>query len=188
LLYFLGMNLQQQPSPAPALPAHVAPSSMFTAAMPISQVAPGNGYHGPPTSTMEHGGMNLNTTTGFTMVGWLASSPPRRPWRTGLHLTSMSAWLPRSRRRCVYGGCHSFVAWSLTYLVGHCSCCPCVILSQTSWSVLRWGRRHGDGRRVHVRLAGTDRLWRGRSTSSSSALLLPEDIKGLLPHNKTKKM
>jgi hypothetical protein len=49
---------------------------MFTAAMPISQVAPGNGYHGPPTSTMEHGGMNLNTTTGFTMVGWLASSPP----------------------------------------------------------------------------------------------------------------
>jgi hypothetical protein len=25
---------------------------------------------------MEHGGMNLNTTTGFTMVGWPASSPP----------------------------------------------------------------------------------------------------------------
>jgi hypothetical protein len=25
---------------------------------------------------MEHGGMNLNTTTGITMVGWPASWPP----------------------------------------------------------------------------------------------------------------
>jgi hypothetical protein len=99
----------------------------------------------------------------------LAGLQARRPWRTRLHLTSTSSWLPISRRRCVYGGCHSFVAWSLTYLVGHCSCCPCVILSQTSWSVLGWGRRHGEGRRVHGCLADTDRRRRGRSTSSSSA-------------------
>jgi hypothetical protein len=66
---------------------------MFTAAMPISQAAPGNGYHGPPTSTtspqphatMEHGMMNLNTTTGFTMVGWPASSPPM-PHRTSPYI------------------------------------------------------------------------------------------------------
>ncbi|CAL4989657.1 unnamed protein product [Urochloa decumbens] len=77
------MTLQQQAPPAPALPAPVAPSSLFTAAMPISQAAPGNGYHGPPASaaapqphaTVEPGSMNLNTT-GFTMVGWPASSPP----------------------------------------------------------------------------------------------------------------
>lgn len=77
------MNLQQQASPAPALPAPVVPPPLLTAAMPISQAAPGNGYHGPPASaaspqphaTVEHGAMNLNTT-GFTMVGWPASSPP----------------------------------------------------------------------------------------------------------------
>ncbi|CAN6335533.1 unnamed protein product [Urochloa humidicola] len=78
------MSLQQQAPPAPALPAPVAPSPMLTAAMPISQAAPGNGYHGSPASAAspqphaiaEHGPpMNLNTT-GFTMVGWPASSPP----------------------------------------------------------------------------------------------------------------
>ncbi|CAO2147635.1 unnamed protein product [Urochloa humidicola] len=78
-------SLQQQAPPAPALPAPVAPSPLFTAAMPISQAAPGNGYHGPPASAAspqqphaiaEHGPpMNLNAT-GFTMVGWPASSPP----------------------------------------------------------------------------------------------------------------
>jgi hypothetical protein len=57
---------------------------MFTATMPISHAAPSNGYHGSPASaaspqthaTMEHGGMNPNTTMGFTMVGWPASLPP----------------------------------------------------------------------------------------------------------------
>ncbi|OEL34333.1 hypothetical protein BAE44_0004648 [Dichanthelium oligosanthes] len=52
--------------------------------MPISQAAPGNGFHALPPSTTpphphassEHSAMNLNTTTGFTMVGWPASSPP----------------------------------------------------------------------------------------------------------------
>ncbi|WVZ54452.1 hypothetical protein U9M48_005240 [Paspalum notatum var. saurae] len=76
---------QQQPSGAPALPAPmaVAPPPVLTAATPISQAAPGNGFHAPPPSatppqphaTMEHGAMNLNST-GFTMVGWPASSPP----------------------------------------------------------------------------------------------------------------
>ncbi|CAN6362248.1 unnamed protein product [Urochloa humidicola] len=78
------MSLQQQAPPAPALPAPVAPSPMLTAAMPISQAAPGNGYHGSPASAAspqphaiaEHGPpMNLNAT-GFTMVGWPANSPP----------------------------------------------------------------------------------------------------------------
>ncbi|CAO2143270.1 unnamed protein product [Urochloa humidicola] len=78
-------SLQQQAPIAPALPAPGAPSPLFTAAMPISQAAPGNGYHGLPASgaspqqphaTAEHGQpMNLNAT-GFTMVGWPASSPP----------------------------------------------------------------------------------------------------------------
>jgi hypothetical protein len=84
------MNLQHQASPAPALPAPVAPPPppppppLFTSAMPISQAAPGNGYHGrPPASaaspqphaTVEHVAVNLNAT-GFAMVGWPASSPP----------------------------------------------------------------------------------------------------------------
>ncbi|KAL6870674.1 hypothetical protein ACP4OV_014522 [Aristida adscensionis] len=84
---------QQQPSAVPALPAPMAPPPVLTAATPISQAAPGNGCHAPPSSTprpqghagaeQQHsasGGMNLNTTTtttttGFTMVGWPASSP-----------------------------------------------------------------------------------------------------------------
>ncbi|KAF8664697.1 hypothetical protein HU200_054414 [Digitaria exilis] len=77
-------NLQQQPSATPALPAPTAPSPIFTAAMPISQAAPGNGFHAPPPpsaapphlhATAEHGAMNLNTM-GFTMVGWPGSSQP----------------------------------------------------------------------------------------------------------------
>ncbi|CAD6270602.1 unnamed protein product [Miscanthus lutarioriparius] len=84
------MSLQQQQPPAvpalPAPPAPVAPPPVLTAAMPISQAGPGNGFHAPPPSaapppqphgSTEHGTMNLNTTTGgFTMVGWPASSPP----------------------------------------------------------------------------------------------------------------
>ncbi|OEL29457.1 hypothetical protein BAE44_0009524 [Dichanthelium oligosanthes] len=82
------MNLQHQPSPAPApaLPSPMAPPPVLTAAMPISQAAPGNGFHAPPGSAVppqpharvEHStmNMNLNATTGFTMVGWPASSPP----------------------------------------------------------------------------------------------------------------
>uniref|UniRef100_A0A0E0MCG3 AT-hook motif nuclear-localized protein n=1 Tax=Oryza punctata TaxID=4537 RepID=A0A0E0MCG3_ORYPU len=85
------MGLQQQPSAAPALPAPMAPSPVLTAAMPISQAAPGtNGCHAPQVSSMhpqahtgvmEHsatasGAMNLNSSssTGFTMVGWPVSS------------------------------------------------------------------------------------------------------------------
>ncbi|KAL6642249.1 hypothetical protein ACP70R_020430 [Stipagrostis hirtigluma subsp. patula] len=83
------MGLQQQPSAAPPLPAPMAPPSVLTAAMPISQATPGNGCHAPPSSaalqqghaTVEHhsasSGMNLNaTSTGFTMVGWPATSQP----------------------------------------------------------------------------------------------------------------
>ncbi|EES15662.1 AT-hook motif nuclear-localized protein 7 [Sorghum bicolor] len=84
------MTLQQQqqqppafPAP-PAPPAPVAPPPVLTAAMPISQAGFGNGFHAPPPSVVppqphastEHGAMNLNSTTGFTMVGWPASSPP----------------------------------------------------------------------------------------------------------------
>nr|CAB3459364.1 unnamed protein product [Digitaria exilis] len=77
------MSLQQQASPTPALPAPVALPPVLTAVMPISQAAPGNGYHAAPASAAhpqhhaapEHGAMNLNTT-GFTMVGWPASSQP----------------------------------------------------------------------------------------------------------------
>ncbi|XP_062196958.1 AT-hook motif nuclear-localized protein 7-like [Phragmites australis] len=73
----------QQPSAAPALPAPMVPPPVLTAAMPISQAAPGNGCHAPPASAtpqQAHAnayhiatGTNLNTT-GFTMVGWPASS------------------------------------------------------------------------------------------------------------------
>ncbi|KAJ1264722.1 hypothetical protein BS78_08G022600 [Paspalum vaginatum] len=73
---------QQQQSAVPALPAPVAPPPVLTAAMPISQAAPGNGFHAPPSAappqphaTAEHSHMNLNSG-GFTMVGWPASSPP----------------------------------------------------------------------------------------------------------------
>ncbi|KAG8089079.1 hypothetical protein GUJ93_ZPchr0011g28797 [Zizania palustris] len=79
------MGLQQHPSAVPALPAPMVP--VHTAAMPISQAAPGNnGRHAPPqqVSSMhpqahagvaEHGAtgstMSLNSIpTGFTMVGW----------------------------------------------------------------------------------------------------------------------
>jgi hypothetical protein len=85
------MGLQQQPSAAPALPPPMAPPPVLTAAMPISQAAPGtNGCHAPQVSSMhpqahtgvmEHsatasGAMNLNSSssTGFTMVGWPVSS------------------------------------------------------------------------------------------------------------------
>ncbi|KAL5203970.1 hypothetical protein ABZP36_008841 [Zizania latifolia] len=83
------MGLQQQPSAAPALSAPMAPPPVLTAAMPISQAAPGNnGCHVPQVSSMhpqahtggtEHratsGAMNLNSSsTGFTMVGWPVSS------------------------------------------------------------------------------------------------------------------
>ncbi|PUZ43702.1 hypothetical protein GQ55_8G029400 [Panicum hallii var. hallii] len=79
------MSLQQQASATPALPAPTAPPPVLTAAMPISQAAPGNGFHAPPPSAApppqphasaeEHGTMNLNAT-GFTTVGWPASSQP----------------------------------------------------------------------------------------------------------------
>ncbi|KAL6595491.1 hypothetical protein ACP70R_047831 [Stipagrostis hirtigluma subsp. patula] len=82
------MGLQQQPPSAPALPAPTPPPPVLTAAMPISQASPGNGCHAPPPSAAppqphaaaEHSatGMNLNTT-GFTMVGWPASSPSMAP-------------------------------------------------------------------------------------------------------------
>ncbi|CAD6268497.1 unnamed protein product [Miscanthus lutarioriparius] len=83
----MSLQPQQQPPAVPALPAPpapVAPPPVLTAAMPISQAGPGNGFHAPPPSatppqphgSTEHGAMNLNTTTGFTMVGWPASSPP----------------------------------------------------------------------------------------------------------------
>ncbi|XP_062181822.1 AT-hook motif nuclear-localized protein 7-like [Phragmites australis] len=76
------MSLQHQPYAAPALPAPMVPPPVLTAAMPISQAAPGNGCHAPPVSAApeqahasveQHNatsGMNLNTTTDFTMVGW----------------------------------------------------------------------------------------------------------------------
>ncbi|KAK3139321.1 hypothetical protein QOZ80_5AG0381330 [Eleusine coracana subsp. coracana] len=79
------MSLQQQPSPLPALPAPMAPPQVLTAAMPISQAAPGNGFHAPPPppaapqqvghASADQGrtGMNLNNA-GFTMVGWPPSS------------------------------------------------------------------------------------------------------------------
>ncbi|XP_039775887.1 AT-hook motif nuclear-localized protein 7-like isoform X2 [Panicum virgatum] len=79
------MSLQQQASAIPALPAPPVPPPVLTAATPISQASPGNGFHAPPpsaamppqphASTEEHGAMNLNAT-GFTMVGWPASSQP----------------------------------------------------------------------------------------------------------------
>ncbi|CAD6254820.1 unnamed protein product [Miscanthus lutarioriparius] len=72
------MSMQQQPSPVPALPAPVVPPPVLTAATPISQAAPGNGFHAPPPSATppqpHANAMNLNST-GFTMVGWPASSP-----------------------------------------------------------------------------------------------------------------
>jgi hypothetical protein len=66
------MNLQPQPSPA----------SVLTAAMPISQASPGNGFHAarPPSqqarASADHGrtGMNLNAAAGFTMAGWPPNS------------------------------------------------------------------------------------------------------------------
>nr|CBX25315.1 hypothetical_protein [Oryza brachyantha] len=86
------MGLQQQPSATPALPAQMAPPPVLTAAMPISQAAPGtNGCHAPQVSSthrqahtgVEHSAttgvaMNLNSSssTGFTMVGWPVSSQP----------------------------------------------------------------------------------------------------------------
>ncbi|CAM0950268.1 unnamed protein product [Alopecurus aequalis] len=84
------MGLQQPPSAVPVLQAPVAPPPVLTAAMPISQAAPGNGRHAPPVPAaplqahpnMEHaatsGTMNLNSSsTGFTMVGWpISSSQP----------------------------------------------------------------------------------------------------------------
>ncbi|KAL6640787.1 hypothetical protein ACP70R_021910 [Stipagrostis hirtigluma subsp. patula] len=82
------MGLQQQPPAGPALPAPTPPPPVLTAAMPISQASPGNGCHAPPPSAAppqphaaaEHSatGMNLNST-GFTMVGWPASSPSMAP-------------------------------------------------------------------------------------------------------------
>ncbi|XP_008676701.1 uncharacterized isoform X2 [Zea mays] len=79
----------QQPSPVPALPAPVAPPPpVLTAATPISQAGPGNGFHAPPpphsaAPPQPHANaMNLNaTTTGFTMVGWPASSPQPMAYR-----------------------------------------------------------------------------------------------------------
>jgi hypothetical protein len=77
------MNLQPQPSPASAQPAAPMPRPrVLTAAMPISQASPGNGFHAPrPPSqparaSADHGrtGMNLNTAAGFTMVGWPPNS------------------------------------------------------------------------------------------------------------------
>lgn len=78
------MGLQQPSAP---LPATAAPPPVLTAAMPISQAAPGNDHHAPPVPAaplqarpnMEHaattGTMNLNSSsTGFTMVGWPVSS------------------------------------------------------------------------------------------------------------------
>ncbi|XP_066341052.1 AT-hook motif nuclear-localized protein 7-like [Miscanthus floridulus] len=78
------MSMQQQPSPVPpALPAPVAPPPVLTAATPISQAGPGNGFHAPPPSAappQPHANtMNLNT--GFTMVGWPASSPQPLAYR-----------------------------------------------------------------------------------------------------------
>ncbi|XP_040385622.1 AT-hook motif nuclear-localized protein 7 [Oryza brachyantha] len=89
------MGLHQQPSAAPALPAPMAPPAVLTAAMPISQAAPGNnGCHSPQVSSMptqshagvEHswaasGAMNLNissSSTGFSMAGWPRSSQSMR--------------------------------------------------------------------------------------------------------------
>ncbi|KAE8784752.1 AT-hook motif nuclear-localized protein 7-like [Hordeum vulgare] len=85
------MGLQPPPSAVPALPLPEAdaPPPVLTAAMPISQAAPGNGRHGPPVpmaplqvhANVEHtattGPMNLNSSsTGFTMVGWPVSAQP----------------------------------------------------------------------------------------------------------------
>uniref|UniRef100_A0A0D9XWW8 AT-hook motif nuclear-localized protein n=1 Tax=Leersia perrieri TaxID=77586 RepID=A0A0D9XWW8_9ORYZ len=86
------MGLHPQPSPAPALPAPMPPPG-FTAAMPISQVAPGNNgcyssqvsassmpqqvHAGVEHSSAASGAINLNSSsfsTGFSMVGWPASS------------------------------------------------------------------------------------------------------------------
>jgi hypothetical protein len=81
------MNLQQLPSPAlaQAPPTAMAPPPVLTAAMPISQAAPGNGFHAPPPppsaaphqahASAGHGttSMNLNTS-GFAMIGWPPSS------------------------------------------------------------------------------------------------------------------
>ena len=123
------MNLQQQAS-APALPAPVAPPPVLTAAMPISHAAPGNGFHAPPASAMppqphanaEHGAMNLNTT-GFTMVGWPASSQPVA------HRASPSPDINVS----LTPQAQSSLFWSphccLTHFVGHGTCCPCVTLA-----------------------------------------------------------
>jgi len=79
------MSMQQQPSPvSPALPALVAPPPVLTTATPISQAGPGNGFHAPPPSATppqpHASAMNLNST-GFTMVGWPASSPQPLAYR-----------------------------------------------------------------------------------------------------------
>uniref|UniRef100_A0ACD5Y4Q4 Uncharacterized protein n=1 Tax=Avena sativa TaxID=4498 RepID=A0ACD5Y4Q4_AVESA len=72
-----------QPSAVPAQPAAAAPPPVLTAAMPISQAAPGNDRHAPPVpvaplqarGNMDHGAMNLNSSSsGFTMVGWPVNS------------------------------------------------------------------------------------------------------------------
>uniref|UniRef100_A0A0E0MJL9 AT-hook motif nuclear-localized protein n=1 Tax=Oryza punctata TaxID=4537 RepID=A0A0E0MJL9_ORYPU len=85
------MALHPQPSAAPAFPAPMAPPPpVLTAAMPISQAAPGNnGCRSPQVSIscmppqaqagveQSSGAMNLNnssSSTGFAMVGWPAAA------------------------------------------------------------------------------------------------------------------
>uniref|UniRef100_A0A0D3HRF5 AT-hook motif nuclear-localized protein n=1 Tax=Oryza barthii TaxID=65489 RepID=A0A0D3HRF5_9ORYZ len=86
------MGLHPQPSAAPAFPAPMAPHPppVLTAAMPISQAAPGNnGCRSPQVSIssmppqahagveQSRGAMNLNSSsssTGFAMVGWPAAA------------------------------------------------------------------------------------------------------------------
>uniref|UniRef100_A0A0E0J6P5 AT-hook motif nuclear-localized protein n=1 Tax=Oryza nivara TaxID=4536 RepID=A0A0E0J6P5_ORYNI len=87
------MGLHPQPSAAPAFPAPMAPlhpPPVLTAAMPISQAAPGNnGCRSPQVSIssmppqahagveQSRGAMNLNSSsssTGFAMVGWPAAA------------------------------------------------------------------------------------------------------------------
>lgn len=81
--------MHPQPSAVPTPPEADAPPPVLTAAMPISQAAPGNGRHGPPVpmaplqvhANVEHtattGPMNLNSSSaGFTMVGWPVGAQP----------------------------------------------------------------------------------------------------------------
>jgi hypothetical protein len=77
----MSLQQQQQPSPAPPQPAPMAPPSVLTVAMPISQASPINGFHAPPPpsgapqqahTSADHSttGVNLNMAAG----GWPPSS------------------------------------------------------------------------------------------------------------------